>query len=229
MGGPCCFTFLSEIKSAHRFYLYKHGARLCKGCLIDLCDCSLCCVQRAVGNWICSKKACLWVHMFYLLHCLNTVDEPVFIMTSHHHTKSYFSNDLELSSLNLCQMLSYCSTTICKVTLRCENFSFKISFWLPSQKLGRLVNLPFANSKGNTPPVEKQGHISNHLLHLELNPWSSLMGMMMLLENLRKKWRINLLTSSDSFCNFCTNFSKGEVFHDTFGRAYLPQDSHFKI
>lgn len=86
------------------------------------------CGQRAAGKGICPEEACLWVHMFYLLCCSNPVDEPVFIMTSYHHTKSYLSNDLESSSFNLCQMLSYCFITICKATFRCENFSFKIKF-----------------------------------------------------------------------------------------------------
>lgn len=59
-------------------------------------------------------------------HVLSTPSfEPAFIMTSHHHTKSYSPTDLEISSLNLCHLLSNC------FTFRCENFNFKIKFWAP--------------------------------------------------------------------------------------------------
>lgn len=93
----------------------------------------------------------------------------------------------------------------------------RLSFWLTSQKLRRLVNLPFVSSKVNTSPVEKQGHILNHLLRLELNPWISPMGVMMLLKNLGKKWRTNLFTSSYSFSNFLYKLLKRwDFFHNTF-------------
>lgn len=59
----------------------------------------------------------------------------------------------------------------------------KLSFGLPSPKLGRSINMPFVNSKVNTSSAEKQGLLSNYLL-LELNPWISPMGMMTLFKNL---------------------------------------------
>ena len=59
----------------------------------------------------------------------------------------------------------------------------KLSFGLPSPKLGRSINMPFVNSKVNTSSAEKQGLLSNYLL-IELNPWISPMGMMTLFKNL---------------------------------------------
>lgn len=123
--------------------------------------------------------------MFYLFCCSNSVDEPVFLMTSSHHTKSYSSSDFD--------------------------------HLITSQKLRRLVNLPFVSSEVNTSPVEKQGHIFNHLLCLELNLWISPMGVMTLLKNLGKKWKTNLFTSSYSFSNFLYKLLKSwEFFHNTF-------------
>lgn len=69
-------------------------------------------------------------------------EKPVFVRTSHPHTKSYSPGDLEIDSLNLCQMLSYCFITMGKITFRYENFHFKIKFWTPkpkTQKTGSLV------------------------------------------------------------------------------------------
>lgn len=64
----------------------------------------------------------------------------------------------------------------------------KLSFGLPSPKLGRSVNMPFVNSKVNTSSAEKQGLRSNYLL-LELNPWISPVGIMTLFNNLGRNER----------------------------------------